>query len=257
MDRLIYTAMTGASQTLGRQAAVAHNLANVTSTGYRAEEHRLRAVQVIPGGNPGNPSAAPALPTRAFVVDASTHNDYTAGSLQMTARPLDVAVQGKGWLALALPDGSEAYTRNGSLELNPNGVMQTRNGIPVQGDGGSITVPPDVKISIANDGTVSVIPESGAQNTVNAIGRIKLVNPPEAELVRGGDGLFRLRSGVPADADPSVVLAGGYLEGSNVNPVEQMVNMISLARQFDMQMKVITSAEADDRAATQILSNRA
>ncbi|MBI3525170.1 MAG: flagellar basal body rod protein FlgF [Betaproteobacteria bacterium] len=255
MDRLIYTAMTGASQTLGQQAAVAHNLANAASTGYRAEEHRLRAVQVIPGANPGNPSAAPTLPTRAFVVDASTHADFTPGPLQMTARPLDVAVQGPGWLALTLPDGSEAYTRNGSLELNVNGVLQTRNGIPVQGDGGSITVPPDVKISIANDGTVSVVPESGAQNTVNAIGRIKLVNPPEADLVRGGDGLFRLRNGAPADADPKVVVAGGYLEGSNVNPVEQMVNMISLGRQFEMQMKMLTTADANDRAATQLLSN--
>lgn len=254
MDRLIYTAMTGASQTLGRQAAVAHNLANATSTGYRAEEHRLRAVQVISGA--GNPATVPALPTRAFVVDASTHADFTPGPLQMTARPLDVAVQGPGWLALALPDGSEAYTRNGSLEVDVNGVLQTRNGIPVQGDGGSITVPPDVKISIANDGTVSVVPESGAQNTVNAIGRIKLVNPPDADLVRGGDGLFRVRGGTPAEVDPKVVLAGGYLEGSNVNPVEQMVNMISLARQFEMQMKVLTTADANDRSATQIISNR-
>lgn len=254
MDHLIYTAMSGASQTLGRQAAVAHNLANATSTGYRAEEHRLRAVQVIAGT--GNPSLAPPLPTRAFVVDVSSHTDFTPGPVQMTARPLDVAVQGQGWLALTLPDGSEAYTRNGSLELNVNGVLQTRNGIPVQGDGGAITVPPDVKITIANDGTVSVIPESGAQNTVNAVGRIKLVNPPEADLVRGGDGLFRMRGGAPAETDSKVALAGGYLEGSNVNPVEQMVNMISLARQFEMQMKVLTSAEADDRSATQILSNR-
>ncbi|MCX7180208.1 MAG: flagellar basal-body rod protein FlgF [Proteobacteria bacterium] len=253
MDRLIYTAMTGASQTLGRQAAVAHNLANATSTGYRAEEHRLRAVQVIPGQ--GNPNATPALPTRAFVVDVSTHTDFTPGPLQMTARPLDVAVQGQGWLALALPDGTEAYTRNGSLEFNVNGVLQTRNGIPVQGDGGAITVPPEVKISIANDGTVSVVPETGAQNTVNAIGRIKLVNPPEADLVRGGDGLFRLRSGAAAEVDPKVVLAGGYLEGSNVNPVEQMVNMISLARQFEMQMKALTNADTNDRAATQVLTN--
>lgn len=257
MDRLIYTAMTGASQTMERQASVAHNLANATSIGYRAEEHRLRAVQVIPGAGPGNNlSAAPALPTRAFVVDASTHSDFTPGPVQMTARPLDVAVQGQGWLALVLPDGGEAYTRNGSLELNVNGVLQTRNGIPVQGDGGSISVPPDVKISIANDGTVSVIPETGAQNTVNVIGRIKLVNPPEQDLVRGGDGLFRVRGGGPAVADPKVVLAGGYLEGSNVNPVEQMVSMISLARQFDMQMKMISSADQNDRSATQVISAR-
>lgn len=251
MDRLIYTAMSGASQTLGRQAAVAHNLANATSTGYRAEEHRLRAVQVLPGS--GNPPGA--LPTRAFVVDASTHTNFTPGPLQMTSRPLDVAVQGQGWIALAMPDGSEAYTRNGNFEINLNGVLQTRGGIPVQGDGGTITIPPDVKVTVANDGTVSVIPESGAQNTVNAIGRIKLVNPSEADLERGADGLFRQRAGGVAATDPKVTLAGGYLEGSNVNPVEQMVTMISLARHFEMQMKALTTADANDRAATQVITN--
>ncbi|MBL8485917.1 MAG: flagellar basal-body rod protein FlgF [Rhodocyclaceae bacterium] len=251
MDRLIYTAMTGASQTLGRQAAVAHNLANVTSTGYKAEEHRLRAVQVQTHN--GMPSA---LPTRAFVVDASTHTDFSAGPMNYTGRQLDLAVQGKGWIALAMPDGSEAYTRNGSLELNVNGVVQTRDGIPVQGDGGPISIPPDVKVSIARDGTVSVIPETGAQNIVNNVGRIKLVNPPEADLVRGEDGLFRLRGGGPAPVDENAKVAAGYLENSNVNPVEQMVTMISLARQFEMQMRMITTAEADDRAATQVLASR-
>ena len=161
MDRLIYTAMTGASQTLGRQAAVAHNLANVSTTGYRAEEHRLRAVQVI--ADAGNPAS---LPTRAFVADASSFTDFTPGPLQMTARPLDVAVQGSGWIALAMPDGTEAYTRSGNLALSVNGVLESRNGLPVQGDGGAITVPPDQKIFIANDGTVSVIPETGAQNKI-------------------------------------------------------------------------------------------
>jgi flagellar basal-body rod protein FlgF len=250
MDRLIYTAMTGAAQTMGRQAAVAHNLANVTSTGYRAEEHRLRAVQVQSRNTP-----AP-LATRAFAVDASTHTDYTSGPLQYTGRSLDVAVQGSGWIALAMPDGSEAYTRNGSLETSVNGVLQTRTGIPVQGDGGSITVPQDVKVSIGKDGTVSVIPETGAQNTVNSIGRIKLVNPEEAELVRGGDGLFRLKSGDLAPMDEKTQIAGGYLEGSNVNPVDQMVSMISLARQFEMQVKMLQTADQNDRSATQVINAR-
>lgn len=251
MDRLVYTAMTGASQTLGRQAAVAHNLANVTSTGYKSEEHRLRAVQVQTHNR--EPSA---LPTRAFVVDASTHTDYSEGPMNYTGRQLDLAMQGKGWIALAMPDGTEAYTRNGSLELNVNGVVQTRTGIPVQGDGGPISIPPDVKVSIARDGTVSVIPETGAQNIVNNVGRIKLVNPPEGDLVRGADGLFRLRTGDPAPVDENAKVAAGYLENSNVNPVEQMVTMISLARQFEMQMRMITTAEADDRAATQVISSR-
>lgn len=249
MDRMIYTAMSGASQTMERQASVAQNLANVNSTGYRAEEQRLRAVQVIPG------AGSTALPTRAFVIDASTHTDFTPGPLQMTARPLDVAVQGQGWIALAMPDGSEAYTRDGSLHEDVNGVLQTRTGIPVQGDGGTISIPPDVKVTIGADGTVSVVNESGQKNSVNALGQIKLVNPPQADLVRGDDGLFRLRSGAPATTDPNVKLADGYLEGSNVDPIEQMVSMISLSRQFDMQMKTLTNAQANDQAATQIITN--
>lgn len=250
MDRLIYTAMTGASQTLNRQAAVAHNLANASSTGYRAEEHRLRAVQVQ------STAQQKGLATRAFAVDASTHTDYTQGPLIATNRPLDMAVRGAGWIALQMPDGSEAYTRNGSLDLDANGVVQTRSGLPVQGDAGPITVPPEQKISVGVDGTISALPESGAQNTVSVIGRVKLVNPPVADLVRGEDGLFRLRDGSAAPLDESVKIATGSLEGSNVNPAEQMVAMISLARQFEMQMKALSTADANDRAATQILAVR-
>lgn len=250
MDRLIYTAMTGASQTLNRQAAVAHNLANANSAGYRAEEHRLRAVQVQSN------TPQPGLATRAFAVDASTHTDYTAGPMMTTGRALDVAVQGSGWITLQLPDGSEAYTRNGSLELNVNGIVQTRSGITVQGDAGPIAIPPEEKISIASDGTISTLPESGVQNTVSVVGRIKLVNPPTADLVRGEDGLFRLRNRSAAELDENVSLLAGSLEGSNVNPAQQMVAMISLSRQFEMQMKILTTADTNDRAATQILSSR-
>jgi len=250
MDRLIYTAMTGASQTLNRQAAVAHNLANVSTSGYRAEEHRLRAVQVQLN------DARNGLPTRAFVADASTHTDYSTGPLLQTDRALDFAVQGQGWIAVQMPDGSEAYTRAGSFELNINGILQTRNGLPVQGDGGPISIPPEVKITVGVDGSISVLPENGAQNLVNVMGRIKLVNPPEADLVRGEDGLFRLRGGGAAPLDEQVRLAAGYIEGSNVNPAEQMVTMISLARQFEMQMKMLSTADANDKAGTQILTSR-
>ena len=250
MDRLIYTAMTGASQTLNRQAAVAHNLANVSTTGYRAEEHRLRAVQVQSN------ATQKGLPTRAFVVDASTHTDFATGPMLHTGRAYDMAVQGPGWIAVQAPDGGEAYTRNGNFELTVNGVLQTRNGLPVQGDGGPISIPPEVKVTVGTDGTISVVPESGAQNIVNVVGRVKLVNPPEADLVRGEDGLFRLRDGGTAPVDERARIAAGYTEGSNVNAAEQMVTMISLARQFEMQMKVLSSADANDRAATQILSSR-
>lgn len=250
MDRLIYTAMTGASQTLNRQAAVAHNLANVNSAGYRAEEHRLRAVQVQSNAE------HKGLATRAFVVDASTHTDFSPGPTATTGRPLDIAVRGPGWLAVQLVDGSEAYTRNGSFEVSVNGVVQTRSGLTVLGDGGAISIPPEVAISIGGDGTISALPESGAQNTVSVIGRFKLVNPPEADLVRGEDGLFRLRDGSAAPSDERVAIAPATLEGSNVNPAEQMVTMISLARQFEMQMKMLSVADANDRAATQVIASR-
>lgn len=250
MDRLIYTAMTGATGTMNRQAAVAHNLANVATHGYRAAEHQLRAVQVQ------THNAPPALPTRAFVVDASTHSDFSQGAAMYTGGTYDMAVRGNGWIALAMPDGSEAYTRSGGFELSVNGVLQTANGVPVQGDGGPITIPPDSRVTIERDGTISVVPASGAQSTSTIVGRVKLVNPPVADLVRGEDGLFRLADGAAAPADDNVGIASGYLENSNVNPAKEMVSMISLARQFEMQIKLLTNAEENDRAATQLLAPR-
>lgn len=245
MDRLIYTAMTGAKGTMDQQAAVAHNLANVSSTGFRAELHKLRAVEV----------QTEALHTRAFTVDASVANDFTEGPLQFTGRPYDVALAGKGWLAVQMPDGSEAYTRNGSLEVSANGILQTRDGKPVLGDGGPITLPPDNEITIGADGSVSAI-QPGQAGVVNVVAQLKLVNPPEAELVRGDDGLFRVQGGVPAAADPNVRVAGGYLEGSNVNVVDQMVQMISLARQFEMQTRMLSTAEQNDRAAARVIGGQ-
>jgi flagellar basal-body rod protein FlgF len=242
MDRLIYTAMTGAKGTMDQQAAVAHNLANATSTGFRAELHKLRAVEV----------QTEALRTRSFTVDASVATDFGEGSLQFTGRPYDVALAGKGWLAVQMPDGREAYTRNGSLQVSPNGILQTRDGKPVLGDGGPITIPPDNEITIGADGSISAS-QPDQPGVVNVIAQLKLVNPPEATLQRGDDGLFRVQGGAPAPADPNVRVAGGYLEGSNVNVVDQMVQMISLARQFEMQTRMLSTAEQNDRAAAQVL----
>jgi flagellar basal-body rod protein FlgF len=242
MDRLIYTAMTGAKGTMDQQAAVAHNLANATSTGFRAELHKLRAVEV----------QTEALRTRAFTVDASVANNFDQGALQHTGRAYDVALAGKGWLAVQMPDGSEAYTRNGSLDVSANGILQTHDGKPVLGDGEPITIPPDNEISIGADGAISAS-QPDQPGVVNVVAQLKLVNPPEADLVRGDDGLFRVRGGAPAQADPNVRVAGGYLEGSNVNVVDQMVQMISLSRQFEMQTRMLSTAEQNDRAAAQVL----
>ena len=242
MDRLIYTAMTGAKGTVDQQAAVAHNLANVNSTGFRAELHKLRAVDV----------QTDALRTRAFTVDASVASDFNEGAMQFTGRPYDVALQGKGWLVVQTAEGGEAYTRNGSLAISPNGVLQARDGKPVLGTGGPITIPPDHDITIGADGSISAS-QPDQPGVVNVIGQLKLVNPPETGLVRGDDGLFRTQGGAASAADPDVRVAGGYLEGSNVNVVDQMVQMISLARQFEMQTRMLSTAEQNDRAAAQVL----
>ena len=244
MDRLIYTAMTGAKHVFMQQAGTANNLANASTIGFKAQEHRFRAVPVLGEG----------MPTRVFVVDASVSDVMDQGPLMFTGRNLDVAVNGKGWLAVQLPDGSEAYTRAGSLDVDVTGLLQTKAGNPVVGDGGPINIPPDNTIEIAPDGTVSVVPTFGTPNNANAIGRLKLVNPPEADMVRGADGLFRLRSGQPAPADQNLKVSSGTLEGSNVNVADAMVNLISLSRQFEMQIKMLQTADTNAQRADQLLS---
>lgn len=243
MDRLIYTAMTGAKGTLDQQAAVSNNLANANSTGFRSEMHRLRSVEL----------QTDALRTRAFAVDASIATDFTPGPLQHTGRSFDAAIEGKGWFAVQAPDGGEAYTRDGSFETSANGILQTRNGLPLIGEAGPIAIPPDSEVTIGRDGTVSVI-KPGANGVVNIVDRLKLVNPPEQELRRGDDGLFRIANGEPAQLDENVQVAGGYVEGSNVNVVDQLVTMISLARQFEMQTRMLQTAQTNDEAATRVLS---
>ena len=244
MDRLIYTAMTGAKHVFMQQAGTANNLANASTIGFKAQEHRFRAVPVLGEG----------MPTRAFVVDASVSDVMDEGPLMFTGRNLDVAVQGRGWLAVQMPDGSEAYTRAGSLDVDVSGLLQTKSGYPVAGDGGPINIPPDNTIEIAPDGTVSVVPTFGTPNSANAIGRLKLVNPPDADMVRGADGLFRLRNKQPAEADTNVKVASGTLEGSNVNVTDAMVNLISLSRQFEMQIKMLQTADTNAQRADQLLS---
>ncbi len=244
MDRLIYTAMTGAKHILEQQATTSHNLANATTTGFRAQLDSFRAVPILGDG----------LPTRTFVVDSTVGADFTPGAIQQTGRALDVAVQGKGWIAVEMADGSEAYTRHGSLKLSENGVLQTQDGLNVLGDGGPISIPPEVTVTIAKDGTVSAIATSTKPGAANTLGRIKLVNPPEETLVRGDDGFFRVNDGSTPDTDSNVALVGGALESSNVNVVDAMVTMITLSRQFEMHMNMLKNAESNATKASEILT---
>lgn len=246
MDRMIYLAMTGAKYTLEQQAAVANNLANADTPGFKEAMHRLRAVNVH----------SQALPSRAFVVDATVSARLSDGALELTGRPLDVAIAGRGWFAVQTPDGGEAYTRNGAFQVDSGGVLRLPSGQAVLGEGGApITLPPDREYLIGNDGTVNAIDPATRQ--VEAVGRLRLVDPPLAELQRGDDGLFRLPQGTPQPAEAAgVQVRGGYLEKSNVDVVDQMVRMIALARQFEMNTKAIKVAEEDDQRATALLTPR-
>jgi flagellar basal-body rod protein FlgF len=244
MDRLIYTAMSGAKHILEQQATNSHNLANASTTGFRAQLDSFRAVPVL----------GPGMPTRTFVVDATVGSDFAPATIQHTGRDLDVAIQGEGWFAVETLDGNEAYTRNGAFRLNENGVLQTQNGLNVIGDGGPITLPPGVSVAIAKDGTISTIDPANPGVPPTAIGRLKLVNPPQEDMARGEDGLFRRRDGAVAPEDANVTVAGGALESSNVNVVDAMVNMISLARQFDLHMNMMKNAENNATKAGQLLA---
>ncbi len=239
MDRMIYLSMSGAKATMQRQDTLANNLANVSTPGFRAELQAFRAVPVQGSG----------ASTRVYALETTTGYDGSAGAITATGRNLDVAVTGSSWLSVQALDGTEAYTRGGSFDVSSDGTLVTRSGLPVLGDGGPIQIPPNAVVSIGGDGTVSA---KGADGKTTAVGRLKLVTP-EAALTRGVDGLFRAADG-DLQADTNARVQDGALEGSNVSPVETMVAMISAARQFEAQMKMLSTAETNEKAASQLLS---
>lgn len=242
MDKLIYVAMTAAKHVMHRQDNLAHNLAHSSTPGFRAETLAFHTV------------ASEAIsPTQKFVIESTTGADLTPGSVQRTGRALDVAIDGPGWIALQGRNGREAYTRNGALEVGADGVLKVAGGPPVVGQSGPIVVPPDAALTIARDGVISAVPNGQSVNAVQVLGRLKLVNPPGEELVRGDDGMFRTRNERPAPVDDRVRLVPQAIESSNVNTVDSMVGMIGAARQFEMQMKLLQTAEANARSAAPLL----
>jgi flagellar basal-body rod protein FlgF len=239
MDRSIYVSMAGATATMQLQEVLAHNLANVSTVGFRAELNALRAV----------PVAGDGASTRVYALESTPGYNAEPGPVTATGRKLDVALRGNAWLAVQGLDGTEAYTRAGALALAADGTLVTQAGLPVLGDGGPIQLPPGAEPAIAADGTVSA---TGANGRTTVVGRLKLATP-EAPLVRGTDGLFRAADGAELPADATARLQDGALEGSNVSPVETMVAMIAAARQFELQMKMMQTAEADEKVASQLL----
>jgi flagellar basal-body rod protein FlgF len=239
MDRMIYLSMSGAKAALQRQDALANNLANVTTNGFRAELTAFRAVPVRGDG----------ASTRVYALETTPGYSEDAGPVSSTGRNLDVAMTGKSWMAVQGLDGTEAYTRAGSLDINSEGLLVTRGGLQINGDGGPITVPANASIDIADDGTISA--KVGTQKP-QQIGKLKMVTP-DVPMTRGTDGLFRADSG-DLSADPAARLQSGALEGSNVSPVAAMVGMIAASRQFEHQMKLLQSAEKQDQEASKLLS---
>jgi len=240
MDRMIYLSMTGAKATMQRQEVLAHNLANASTPGFRAELTAFRAVPVQGSG----------AATRVYALETTPGYNAEPGAVQATGRNLDVAMKGNTWLAVQGLDGTEAYTRAGALDINNEGLLITKTGLTVLGDGGPITIPANAQVQIAPDGTVSAAIGNAKPQTV---GKLKLVTP-ETPLQRGEDGLFRGADG-ELSADPNARVQDSALEGSNVSPVETMIAMIAAARQFEQQMKMVHSAQEKEQAATKLLSN--
>lgn len=243
MDRALYVAMSGAKQTMLVQTANTHNLANLGTTGFRADLESLRAM----------PLFGPGLPTRVYAMAERPVVELAEGVVQSTGRDLDMAIKGQGWFAVQAPDGTEAYTRAGDLRIGAGGVLLNGEGYPVLGNGGPIVVPPAEKIELGVDGTISINPVGQKGNALAVLDRIKLVKPDPLQLVKGDDGLMRIKGGGDSEPDASVTLVPGALESSNVNPVEALVKQITLSRQFEMQVKVMKAADDNDQVSTQMM----
>ncbi|MDX3775454.1 flagellar basal-body rod protein FlgF [Chromatiaceae bacterium AAb-1] len=244
MDHLLYIAMSGAKENMNGLSVRANNLANTGTVGFKADFEQARAMQAFGEG----------LPTRVFSMTEQPGQNFDAGSVIMTERELDVAIQGDGWLSVIAPNGTEAYTRAGNLQLSATGMLETTNGLAVLGENGPIQLPiPLAKVEIAADGTISALPQGAPANAMVVVERIKLVNPDYKDIHKGNDGLFRLKNGQQAQASADVSLLSGAIESSNVNAVGEMTYMISLQRQFELQVKMMKNAEEMDRQQNQLL----
>lgn len=245
MDRMLYVAMTGAQQTLRAQAITSHNLANANTVGFRQDMADFRNMPVF---------SDDGLPSRAFAMTERSSIDLKPGKLMSTGRDLDIAVQGEGWIAIQAPDGGEAYTRSGDLQRDANGLLTTATGYPVLGNGGPISIPPADKIEIGVDGTISIRPPGAAITELVVVDRIRLIKAtPDNPLYKDTSGLMRSATGQPEPPDATVTLVAGALEGSNVNPAESLVRMIEDARRYEMQVKMMSTAQENANVTNQLL----
>lgn len=243
MDKMLYVSMTGASQNTLAQRAHANNLANISTNGFRRDFEQARSMPVF----------GDSFPSRVYAMSERPGTDFTPGTLQETGRDLDVSVSGQGWLAVQAADGSEAYVRTASLQIDALGQLRTGNGLPVMGNAGPIAIPPEQKVEIGQDGTITIRALGEAPSVMAEVDRLKLVNPDLKQMEKGTDGLIRVKGGAAAVADANVRVTSGFLEASNVNAVEEMTAILSLSRQFELQVKMMRTAEDNSAAMARVL----
>lgn len=244
MDKALYLAMTGAKHNMMAQTSHSNNLANANTTGFRADFAQARSMPVFYGEG---------HPTRAYALTERPATNFEPGPLKQTGRDLDIAIEGQGFIAVQSPEGTEAYTRAGGLNIDELGMLRTSNGLPVMGNDGPIALPPMEKMEIGTDGTLSIVAQGQGPEAMVEIDRIKLVNPDLNEMSKGEDGLLRLDGNVPALADAQVTITSGALEGSNVNVMNEFTNILSLSRQFEMQLKIMTTAQQNSETSARLL----
>lgn len=246
MDKLVYTAATGLRAHLAAQAAIANNMANASTTGFRADRVVFDQIRLSDGGT----TLEARSPTSSEVTDA----DRQAGAVQQTGRPLDVAVTGNDtWLAVQAADGTEGYTRRGDLEVAPSGVLQTGDGYVVMGQGGPITMPPYTSMSIANDGTISIVPVGGDPKNPQVVDQLKMVSAKGTDTAKGLDNLLKVRGGGTLPSDLNATLTSGALEGSNVNMTQALVDMIENQRSYEVQANLMKEAKTMDEGSASLM----
>ncbi len=243
MDHFLYIAMNGASNALHAQETNANNLANVNTVGFKAEMDHFQTQAVY---GPGHASRAYASDERAGV-------DFKQGAVMTTGRDLDVMINSDGWFAVQANDGTAGYSRRGDLHIDPTGLLLNGANQIMMGEGGPVTIPDFESLVIGRDGTISIRAAGQAANTLVAVDRLMLVNPPADNMERGSDGLFRTRDGIDAVADAGVTLTNGALEASNVNSIDAMVNMMEYARFYETQVKMMTVAEETDASSARLM----
>lgn len=240
MDRLIYTAVSGANRSLNQQMIHANNLANANTEGFRADLERANSQQVAGYG----------YNSRYQVNSANGGINMANGALKETGRELDIGIRGDGLIALR-EGRREVYTRNGHIDIDEMGNLSV-NGRPLMGEAGPIQLPPFSEVAIGNDGTISVIPENGDLEAAMDVDRIKLVDVPAGRLRKNDDGLL-VSTRRTEPRSESVQVAGEHLETSNVSAINEMVATVSLSRQFEAQIKMMKAAETLAQAGNRLI----